>query len=320
MMLTGRMRARAARWVLERQGPDVLPVTLHRRRLYILPTRRGLAFTALLLPMLLAGLNYANSLALFLTFLGGAWGLVVMHQCHRNLLGATIASAGAPPHFARAAGTLVVTLANSGPRPRLAVGCALPGEAGSAADLPAGESRQLHIALPPRRRGVHVLGRVRVYTTQPFGLFRAWTWLHAAIDEVVYPDPSGRLPPPAGEEPGSARAPGDAGHEPDEWSGLRPFREGDSPRHVDWKAYAREAPLLVKEYRPLSGPNRMFDPRQLRIADLEQRLSQLARWIVDAEARGERYGLILGALLVPQGRGTEHRHRCLSALAAYTQP
>ena len=33
-----------AQWVRRRQGTDRLPVTLERRRLYILPTRAGLAF------------------------------------------------------------------------------------------------------------------------------------------------------------------------------------------------------------------------------------------------------------------------------------
>ena len=62
-------RARMARWIRKRQGPDTLPLTLSRRRLYILPTRAGLGFGILLLLMLIAGLNYANSTALFLTFL-----------------------------------------------------------------------------------------------------------------------------------------------------------------------------------------------------------------------------------------------------------
>lgn len=70
-----------------RQGLDHLPVRLERRRIYILPTRGGLAFGGLLLLMLLAGLNYTNSLALFLTFLLTAFALVVMQLCHRNLLG-----------------------------------------------------------------------------------------------------------------------------------------------------------------------------------------------------------------------------------------
>ena len=73
-----------------RQGPDALPLTLVRRRLYILPTRAGLTFGALLFLMLLAGLNYGNSLALFLTFLLAGFALVGMQQCHRNLLGTAL--------------------------------------------------------------------------------------------------------------------------------------------------------------------------------------------------------------------------------------
>ncbi|HUJ52656.1 MAG TPA: hypothetical protein VLX08_03815, partial [Steroidobacteraceae bacterium] len=84
------MRARMAQWIRRRQGLDHLPVRLERRRLYILPTRAGLAFAGLLLLMLIAGMNYANSLALFLTFLLGAFALVVMQQCHRNLLGTEV--------------------------------------------------------------------------------------------------------------------------------------------------------------------------------------------------------------------------------------
>src|SRR2546429_4644460 len=66
-------RESAAAWMRRRQGVDLLPVALERRRLYILPTGTGVAFAALLFLMLIAGLNYGNSLALFLTFLLGAF-------------------------------------------------------------------------------------------------------------------------------------------------------------------------------------------------------------------------------------------------------
>src|SRR3569833_4685129 len=81
-----------AAWARRRQGTDSLPVTLQRRRLYILPTRAGLGFLVLLLFMLIAGLNYANSLALFLTFLLSGFVLVSMQLCHRNLLGALVSA------------------------------------------------------------------------------------------------------------------------------------------------------------------------------------------------------------------------------------
>jgi uncharacterized protein (DUF58 family) len=140
--------------------------------------------------------------------------------------------------------------------------------------------------------------------------------VHAPVEMLVYPEPRGSLPLPttSGQKPG-AHARGAAGM--DEWQGLRPFREGDSPRQVDWKAYAREAPLLVKEYSPAGSDLCLFDFARVPIADLEARLSQLARWVVDAEAHGERYGLALPGLSLAPDRGPAHRHRCLAALAVF---
>jgi uncharacterized protein (DUF58 family) len=62
------LRARIAGWARRRQGADTLPVAIHYRRIYILPTRAGWGFAFLLFCMFIAGLNYSNSTALFLTF------------------------------------------------------------------------------------------------------------------------------------------------------------------------------------------------------------------------------------------------------------
>jgi len=86
---------------------------------------------------------------------------------------------------------------------------------------------------------------------------------------------------------------------------------------VDWKAYAREAPLLVKEYTQGAAELRDFDFSRLTQADPEARLSQLARWIVDAEAQGKRYGLTIPGVRLPPAHGPQHRHRCLAALALF---
>ena len=305
-----------AQWMRRRQGTDRLPATLERRRLYILPTRAGLAFAALLFLMLLAGLNYANSLALFLTFLFAGFALVVMQQCHRNLLGTEVVAAIAPAVFARSTGALQLTLGNPDAAPRMRLEAALPQGDLVLVDLAPRTRQRLDLPLPAPRRGVVRIERLRLSTAHPFGLFRVWTWVHTEVALLVYPHPHGGLPLPAD----SARTAGvrvHTGAGADEWAGLRPFRDGDSPRQVDWKAYAREAPLLVKEYVQGASELRVFDFAQLRSLDQEARLSQLARWVVDAEAHGERYGLILpGAQLAPD-RGPEHRHRCLAALALF---
>ena len=91
------LRNRIAAWARRRQGLDVPPFLLHSRRIYILPSRLGLAFGTMLAVMLIAGINYGNSAAMFLTFLLGAFALVCMHQCHRNLLRLSFVSAAASP-------------------------------------------------------------------------------------------------------------------------------------------------------------------------------------------------------------------------------
>jgi uncharacterized protein (DUF58 family) len=309
-------RARFAAWMRRRQGADVLPVTLERRRLYILPTGTGAAFGVLLFLMLIAGLNYGNSLALFLSFLLAAFALVAMQQCHRNLLEVTVIAASAPAVFARQRGAVLVRLGNATVLARPAIEAALPGGNPATADLAPHGSCGLELPLGVLERGVVRIERLRLSTAHPFGLFRAWTWVHTRIELTVYPHPHGSLPLPAesGPKPG-ARARG--GADADEWVGLRAFREGDSPRQVDWKAYAREAPLLVKEYQPAGSELRLFDFAELRDPDPEARLSQLARWAVEAEAHGERYGVAVPGTRVLPDRGPAHRHRCLAALAMF---
>jgi uncharacterized protein (DUF58 family) len=312
----GYFRKRIAAWVKRRQGEDTLPLTLQRRRLYILPTRAGLGFGVLLLFMLVAGLNYANSLALFLTFLLSGFALVTMHLCHRNLHGTRLYSAQAAPTFALRPGNLRLTLENDAVLPRYRIESGVSDEATSAADVPAQGRQQVDLAVAALARGIVVVDRLRLTTTHPFGLFRSWTWVHAPIEMWVYPRPVGSLPMPtlAGRKSGH-RSQGQSGA--DEWQGLRPFRDGDSPRQVDWKAYAREAPLLVKEYNAMGSELRIFDFQQLTHLGTEARLEQLARWIVDAEESGDRYGLELPDVHIAADRGTDHRHKCLAALALH---
>jgi uncharacterized protein (DUF58 family) len=305
-----------AAWIRRRQGDDTLPLILQRRRVYILPTRAGWGFLILLLFMLIAGLNYANSLALFLTFLLSGFVLVTMNLCHRNLLGTRLHAATAPPTFASRPGSLRLTFENQAAAARYQIESGIDDEATRAADVPARGRQHLDLPVAAPKRGLVTLDRLKLTTTHPFGLFRTWTWVHAPISMLVYPRPFGSLPMPSesGRKSGS-RSQGHSGA--DEWHGLRPFRDGDSPRQVDWKAYAREAPLLVKEYSAAGSELRLFRFGQLTPLGPEARLEQIARWVVEAEERGDRYGLELPGMHIAPDRGPDHRHKCLAALALY---
>lgn len=316
--LRGWFQERAAAWSRRRHGDDVGPVTIGRRRVYILPTGLGVTYAAMLFAMLLGGLNYGNNLALALTFLlaAGAW--VAMHECHRNLVGLEIAPAGTRAPFAGDPAEFAFALTTTRARHDLLL--RIPDYASPATSLVANSTAVESVYVPTARRGRVRLDRLRVESTFPLGLFTAWTWLHPGLDCVVYPRPAprGREAPPSAAEAGSAqdgRAPGE-----EDFAGLRAFRAGDPPRRIAWKAYARGAGLVVKEYVGSARAPVVFDWTTVPGRDVEQRLSRLARWIVDAEERGDRYGLRLpgpASGTVSPGAGLPHRNQCLARLATF---
>jgi uncharacterized protein (DUF58 family) len=313
--LRERITARVAAWAQKRAGDDQLPVTISTRRLYILPTRAGFAFAALLFVMLVAGLNYSNSLALFMTFLLAGFALIAMHLCHRNLAGTRVVGIGTHNGFVGEHGRVVLTLENSADHARFAIGVDALDVETAIVDIAAAATARAELAIALEQRGRVAMRRLRLTTTFPFGLFRAWTWVYVPVEVLAWPAPRGRREPPhEAATGGTATAVHRAGDE--EWAGLREFRSGDSPRQVAWGAYARGRGLLVKTYESPAAHHRMFDLNAIP-GEIEARLEQLSAWVVGAEARGERYGVQLGGDELAPGAGREHRTRALDGLALY---
>jgi uncharacterized protein (DUF58 family) len=308
-------RRRVAAWMRRRQGEDRLPVTVTTRRIYILPTRAGVAFALLLFVMLLAGLNYGNNVALLITFLLAGFALIAMHLTHRNLAGLVARGIATIDAFVGEHGRVLLTLDAGGKVQRFAIDCEIGGSARATVSLQAAGSARADLPVSLEKRGRLKFGRIKLSTSFPFGLFRAWTYLHTEISLLAWPVPRGRREPPresssGGDAPSVHRA-GD-----EEWAGLREFRSGDSPRQVAWGAYARGRGLLVKTYQAPAAHHRTFDPASIP-GGLEERLEQVSAWIMAAHARGERYGLRLGSMEVAPDAGNEHRRRCLDALALH---
>ena len=305
------------RWARTRQGEDALPLTLRPRRVYILPTRTGVGAAALLFLMLLAGLNYNNSMALMLCFLLAGVALVSMYECHRTLAGLKLHTAAAEPAFAGTSGQITLHFDNEDTRPRrlLTVGCARAEPSGF--ELPPATMQPVRLVYQAGARGRQRIDRLELSTAAPLGLFRAWCWLHLPLEAIIYPAPRGAraLPPPSGERQGGAQHAHESGDE--DWAWLRPFREGDAPRSVAWKAYAHGGPLLVANYEAPDGAHRLLDFALLHDLPLEQRLSQLTQWVLDCEHRGESYALRLPGRQLPAQHGAAQRRACLEALALY---
>jgi uncharacterized protein (DUF58 family) len=103
----------------------------------------------------------------------------------------------------------------------------------------------------------------------------------------------------------------------EDFAGLRAWQPGDSPRQVAWKVAARSDVLATKRFGDIEGGTVLLDWDRLAGLEVEARLSQLARWVLDAEQTNLRYGLRIPGVEIAPGNGMPHRHRCLEALALF---
>lgn len=313
------LSATAHRWARKRQGADPLSTELHSRRIYILPTGVGLVFALMTFAMLLGSMNYNNNLSFVLTFILVSLGLVAMHQCQRNLVGLEVNFAGVDPVFASQSADFRIALKNHSKNRRYNLQLYAGKIVSAIDDLGPGESRILHLELPTTYRGQIPLPRFGIRTLFPFELFRAWAWLHMDLHGLVYPALARTAPEPPATETARGHRQHDARGEED-FAGLKKFNVGDSPRHVAWKAYARSGDLLSKQFSGADTSSQWFDFDQVESATVEQRLSVLARWIVDAEHTHRDYGLRIPGVEFAPANGEAHRHQCLKALALFNGP
>jgi len=308
--------SKARRWAKKRQGSDAPVTTLLSRRIYILPTGVGIVFGLMTFTMLLGSMNYNNNLSFVLTFLLVGMGFVAMHQCQRNLVGLEVSFAGVEPVFAGQAARFRIAVTNHSAMRRPHIRVYADRIRSSTDDLDAGDSSVFTLEVPTTARGRLALPRFGVRTLFPFELFRAWAWLHMDLSVLVYPKPAESAPLPPASQSATGHRQHDARGEED-FAGLRRFHDGDSPRLVAWKAYARSGKLLAKQFSGADTSSQWFDFNETQASDIETRLSILSRWIVDADAKGQDYGVRLPGIEFKPAHGHAHRHRCLEALALF---
>lgn len=310
------LRRKVRKWAKRRQGTDATPFELARRRVYILPSLQGLAYAGMVMVILLGSMNYNNNLGLGIAFLLAAIALVGMHYCHRNLCGLRVLSAHAQPVFAGQQASFVVRIANLAPHWRYGVCLHYQDQLCDVIDLPPHGRGELVFAVEAPRRGAVEVERINLSTSQPFALFTCWAWVYLDLRALVYPRPAdkARPPSPTPTDTGGAQENerGDA-----DFAGLRDYRDGDSPRHIAWKSFARDEELRVKQFAGTDVASHWFDWREARAANAEGRLSIICRWILDARRKGDAFGLRLPGQTIDPAFGRRHAHRCLAALAEF---
>ncbi|WP_455205997.1 DUF58 domain-containing protein [Kaarinaea lacus] len=298
------------------EGPHPSPLTLVQRRVFILPTKLGVAFAVLLFVMLVGSINYSNSLGFMLTFLLASLNVISILHCYRNLLHLQVSVKNIRPVYCDDKAHIPVLLDNTGQQARYSLQLAFPNNASVKCDIPADGWTTVELPKHCENRGLHNIGRFTLSTVFPLGMFRAWSHLRFDVNHLVYPKPAKATPLPQD----SAYRPkhsGDKGRGSDDFAGLRNYHVGDSLRHVHWKTVAKDQDLHTKQFGGDRNDELWLDWRRLESLSVEQRLSLLCRWIIDAETEGLSYGLWLPSNEITPSHGENHKHRCLKALALY---
>ena len=303
--------------VIRRHGRDSLPVSIHRRRIYILPTRFGLMLGAILAAMLIAGLNYNSNLALAFAFLIISMALVTMHHCNRNLLRLSVDATTEVDALAGSEAKFEFELRNGSnvDRRDIEVHCLAGSGTGNVA---AGESESIAVTVPIAQRGVTRVNQFELRTRYPFGWFYSWTYVQGPITIYAAPAPAGSRTLPAAAANGNGSFAEVRGDE--DFSGLRAYEPGVALKHMAWKVLARGGEAAVRSYSGLASKPEWLDWGVLEGLDAEARLSQLCLWVLESDAAQRPYGLRIPGREIPPSGGAAHRFTCLRALAAYGLP
>ena len=290
------------------------PITLNQRRIFILPTHRGLNFAILTALLVLIAFVYNNNQVYLLAFLLASIFFITILHSYQSLAGLILQKGQTKAVFAGEAAGFAIHINNPVDAERYSLQLSL--ENTESLTLKPQSKASIILYSPTTKRGRYTAGTVTLSSTYPLGLFRAWSPIRFNLETLVYPKPSQQeLPFP---ETSSAFARNGFNQKgSDDFYGLKEYQPGDSIKHIHWKAFAKGQGLFSKQYGGESSADIWLDYENTPGHNTEERMSQLCRWVIDAERAGINYGFTLPGLKLSPDHGLLHMRKCLEALALF---
>ncbi len=319
------MRKRLGKWLFRSKAVEPGEVFLHQRRVYIVPSHPGLLFCVMLVTLFIGSINYSLSLGFAFTFLLAGCALIDMHLTFRNLAHLHLTAGRTVSVFVGEDAQFELYLINRRRHDRYALWLDFLAderpELAQAVDVAANTTCSVILSTPTRERGWLQAPRVRLQTRYPLGLLRAWSYWQPDAKALIFPRPEDNAPPLPYADVETNDGQGLAGQ--DDFAGIRGYQAGDSLKRLAWRQIARVdvesgGTLVTKHFEGGAATEIALDFALLpRDMETEAKLSRMARWVIEAEARGVAYAFRLGELAFPAAHGPAHKEACLRALALY---
>jgi uncharacterized protein (DUF58 family) len=292
----------------------VEPIKLTHRRIFILPTYRGLNFAILTALLLLMAFVYKNNLVYLLTFLLASIFFITILHSYQALAGLVLQKGHSKAVFAGEAAGFTIYINNPVDVERFNLQIKL--EQAESFSIKPQSKVCITLYSLTQKRGWHTAGTVTLSSAYPFGLFRAWSPIRFDLKVLVYPKLS-LQERPFPEMPSITVQKGFSQKGADDFYGLKSYQPGDSIKQIHWKAFAKGQGLFSKQYSSDSSEEIWLDYDNTPGHNIEERLSRLCRWVIDAERAGIPYGFSLPGLKLSPDNSTIHTRKCLEALALF---
>jgi uncharacterized protein (DUF58 family) len=305
-------------WVL-RRIPPARNVVLGHENIFIIPNQQGAGFAFVLLLMFIGAVNYEASLGFALVFLLLGMFVLSIFYTFRNLSGLHVTATPGNSVFAGEKAEVTVILNRHGRRIYENIRVSFVGSREVATDLVTEMEQRITVFVPANRRGYFSPGRLRIETTFPFGISRAWSLVDLDFRCLVYPQPvECDLDWLLNSHQQSGNTNIVRGN--DDFYGLRNYVAGDSLKHVAWKVLARGQGMFTKEYSSNRDDKVWLRWDMFPDLDTEQRLSRLCWCVLQLDSAGIDYGLELPGMVLQPSRGTVQYTRALRELALFGLP
>ena len=291
-------------------------VSLSQKSTYIWPSKEGYFLLTVVILMMIGATNYQNNLAFLLTFLLVGLGLVTIVFTYKNLQGIEFALVRPGEVFAGQKLPVSVSLKSTTNKKHFSIGVGLTKKDVWLVDVPEKNYSKVTLEIETSKRGQLTLPRLTATSQFPFGWLTTWGYFAFKQSIIVFPTP---IEPAILEKQ-------DSGQETDEGLktqgsddlyGLRPYQQGEPLTRVDWKAYARERGMFIREFVNYQSTQLCFNWQDFPGVADELRISYLTYLVLDAASQNLHYSLELPDKSIDFDDGESHRIKCLSALALF---
>ena len=286
----------------------------------IYPTAGFAGLLFVLGAMWYAASSQNNTAVYLLLFALTAVFLVSFPHTFINLTGVTVRLESVQPAFVGQEVSLPLEIMNDSRATRHGIELDLSGsdrERQRIDYIPAHKAARVTLRFPAPQRGEHTVGTLHLTSVYPLGFIRFLKKFSSSQTYLVYPRPAGDARLPSSFVDKRDGRPLTELGEGDDFAGIRGYIHGESQRHIDWRAVARGQPLMTKQFTAEEEGVVHLDFSALRLTDVEERLSQLTLWVIEAERARRPYGLRLPGVKIPAAIGQAHFHQCMRALSLF---